>query len=193
MVAARMEPIPARSSVLEYRVAVMPDRASGRGSTAGAHRTGALFWLAGVLAACGSATVAASRTCPPTPAPARASQAAISASADRAFVALGQTATFTVIAQGSVSYTASCGHPLQLLVADASQLQVYSGTSAAGGGGSPCGAVSLGPSARAVYAVTWPVESTLPGGTYTATLLLGDRAPLVLSIAVGAQVAGCGT
>jgi len=153
-------------------------------------RVSAVFALAAMLAACGGAVASAARSCPPTPAPPRASAAGVTATADRASVAPGETITFTVIAQGAISFTAQCTGPLQLLAADSAQLQVYSATSKAGGG-SPCGAVTLAPGARAVYAVAWTLDGTLPDGTYTATLLLGDRPGLTLQIPVAPDTATC--
>ncbi len=39
--------------------------------------------------------------------------------------------------------------------------------------------------------MTWPVESSIPGGTYTATLILGDAPELTLTLAVGTLPGEC--
>ncbi len=98
--------------------------------------------------------------------------------------------TFTVVARGPSRFAAPCDGPVQLVVNDSGQLSVYSAVSATGEA-SPCGPVSLAAGRQAVYSAVWPVDSTLPGGRYTATLVLGDTPALTLTIRVGGAKSSC--
>jgi hypothetical protein len=98
--------------------------------------------------------------------------------------------TFTEVAVGPATVQVDCSEPLQVAVTDSTGLTVYSGSSA----GSPpgaCGEVALAAGAADTYQVTWPVDSSLPGGTYTATLVLGDAPELTLNLAVGTLPGDC--
>jgi hypothetical protein len=151
----------------------------------------AAAWCALALVACGSARTG-SRPCSPAPTqrPPEVSEATVTAVADRAVVAPGGTVTFTVVASGVSRFNAPCSGPLHVVIDDASQAGVYS-TSSASGPSSPCGAVALAAGGRAVYSVAWPVDPTLPGGPYEATLVLGDTPAIQLPIAVGAVKPSC--
>ncbi|MGA3183977.1 MAG: hypothetical protein ABSE52_05195 [Candidatus Dormibacteria bacterium] len=141
-----------------------------------------------LLTACGSAVAVATPTphCRPAPSLALPSAAAapVSATADQAQVDPGTTVTFTEIAAGPAMVQVDCAQPLQLIVTDDTGLSVYSGYSPAAPA-SACGEVTLAGGAIETYQVTWPVDSSIPGGTYTATLVLGDAPELTLSLAVG--------
>jgi hypothetical protein len=150
--------------------------------------------LALLLTACGGETALASPTptCRPPVVLASpvASAAPVSATADRAQVDPGATVTFVETVTGPASVQIDCTQPLQLVVADSSGLSVYSAASAGAGSGE-CGALSLAAGAGVSYQVAWPVDPTLPGGTYTATLSLGDAPQLTLNLAVGTLPGVC--
>jgi hypothetical protein len=147
-----------------------------------------------LLAACGSTVVVATPTPPCRPAPSLAQPSAaaapVSATADQAQVDPGATVTFTEIAAGPASVQVDCSQPLQVIVTDGTGLSVYSGYSPAAPA-SACGEVTLAAGASQTYQATWPVDSSLPGGTYTATLVLGDAPELSLSLAVGTLPGEC--
>jgi hypothetical protein len=110
--------------------------------------------------------------------------------ADRAAVAPGATVTFTVVATGPATYSTPCDGPMRLLVEDTTQFSVYAAVSRAGPA-SACGAVVVAAGSHEVYSVAWPVDPTLPDGTYQARLLLGDAAPLTLPIRVVRERSTC--
>jgi hypothetical protein len=143
-----------------------------------------------VLPACGTQVVAVTR-CTPAPAQAiRTSHGAFSATADARSVPPGDVVSFAVVVQGPATYKASCADPVQLLVADSAQLQVYSAT-AASGPSSPCGSVVVPGDKHVVYTVVWQVDPTLPYGSYVAELVVGDSASLRLGIALVAAPSLC--
>jgi plastocyanin len=150
--------------------------------------------LALLLTACGSALAVATPTphCRPAPSLALPSAAAapVSATADKAQVDPGSTVTFTETAAGPATVQVDCSQPLQIVVTDGTGLSVYSGSSAAAPA-SACGEVDIAGGAAESYQVTWPVDSSLPGGTYTATLVLGDTPELTLTLAVGTLPGEC--
>jgi len=97
--------------------------------------------------------------------------------------------TFTETLTGPASVDEiECAQPLQVIVTDSTALSVYSGSSAAGGA---CGTVTLVAGSSQTYQVAWPVDSSLPGGTYTATLILGSAPQLSLNLAVGTLPGVC--
>jgi hypothetical protein len=144
--------------------------------------------LALLLTACGSeaAVATATPTCRPAPTLAMpsASAAPVVATANQAQVDPGSTVTFTETASGPATLEVDCSQPLQVVVTDGTGLSVYSGYSAAAPS-TACEEVTLADGASATYQVTWPVEASIPGGTYTATLTLGDAPELTLTLAVG--------
>ncbi len=150
--------------------------------------------LALLLAACGGVVAVATPTpsCRPAPVLAAPSAAAapVSATADRALVDPGGTVAFTEIVDGPAMVEVDCSQPLQVVVTDGTGLTVYSGYSA-GAPPSACGEVSLAAGAGETYQVSWPVDASLPGGTYTATLVLGDAPELTLNLAVGTLPGAC--
>lgn len=170
-----------------------PSRA-GRGQTSLVMIGPRLAALVLLLTACGSAAGMATPTPPCRPAltlPSPAAAAApVSATADQAQVDPGNTVTFTETVTGPATLQVDCSQPLEVIVTDSTALSVYSGSSAAVGAGS-CGTVTLAPGGEASYQVAWPVDPTLPGGTYTATLALGDAPQLSLSLAVGTLPGAC--
>ena len=147
-----------------------------------------------LLTACGGVVAVATPTppCRPAPslAPPSAAAAPVSATADHAQVDPGGTVTFTEIAAGPSTVQVDCSQPLQVVVTDGTGLSVYSGYSAAAPA-SACGAVTLTTGAEETYQVTWPVDLSLPGGTYTASLVLGDAPQLSLTLAVGTLPGAC--
>jgi hypothetical protein len=151
--------------------------------------------LALLLTACGGAVAVATPTpsCRPAPSLAlpSASAAPVAATADHAQVDPGGTVTFTEIADGSATLEVDCSQPLQVIVTDGTGLSVYSGYSAAAPASACAGEVTLATGAAETYQVTWPVDSSLPGGTYTATLVLGDAPELTLTLAVGTLPGEC--
>ena len=150
--------------------------------------------LAILLTACGSAVAVATPTphCRPAPSLAlpSAAAAAVSATADQAQVDPGSTVTFTETAAGPATVQVDCSQPLQVVVTDGTGLSVYSGDSPPAPA-TACGEVTLASGAAETYQVTWPVDSSLPGGTYTATLVLGDAPELTLTLAVGTLPGEC--
>jgi hypothetical protein len=147
-----------------------------------------------LLAACGGTAATATPTPPcrsavPFPSPSAAA-APVSATADQAQVDPGATVTFTETITGPATVEVDCSEPLQVLVTDSTALSVYSGYSAAAAA-EACGTLTLAGGTSDVYQVTWPVDPSLPGGTYTATLILGDAPQLTLSLAVGALPGAC--
>jgi hypothetical protein len=144
--------------------------------------------LALLLTACGGTLATATPTPPcraaislPSPA---AAAAPVSATADQAQVDPGDTVTFTETVAGPATLEVDCSEALQLIVTDSTALSVYSGSSAATAASS-CGTVTVDPGGTLSYQVAWPVDPSLPGGIYTATLALGDAPELALSVAVG--------
>jgi hypothetical protein len=152
--------------------------------------------LALLLTACGGVVAVATPTphCRPAPSLALPSAAAapVSATADHAQVDPGGTVTFTETAAGPASVQVDCSQPLQVVVTDGTGLSVYSGYSPAAPA-TACGEgeVDLAAGAAETYQVPWPVESSIPGGTYTATLILGDAPELTLTLAVGTLPGEC--
>ncbi len=146
-----------------------------------------------LLTACGAAASATpTPRCHPAvhfPSPS-ASAAPVSATADQAQVDPGATVTLTETITGPATVQVDCSAPLQVLVTDSTALSVYSGYSAEAAADA-CGTLILAAGARQSYQVTWPVDPSLPGGTYTATLVLGDAPQLTLSLAVGALPGAC--
>jgi len=114
----------------------------------------------------------------------------VTVSADEAVVSGGDDVSFTVVVQGPDNYTAACPTPLQLLVEDDSSLRVYAGT-APSGPSSPCGDVALTGAQRAVYTAVWPVDPSLPSGTYVAHLVLGDQPDYVVQLQLGLPTTLC--
>ena len=146
-----------------------------------------------LLTACGSvATATPTPHCRPAPVlpPPHASAAPVAAAADRARVDPGGTVTITETVTGPASLRVDCSQPLQLIVTDSTDLSVYSGYSA-GAPDAACGDLSLASGDGQTYQVGWPVDPSLPGGTYTATLVLGNAPQLTLSLAVGALPGTC--
>ncbi|MGO8686406.1 MAG: hypothetical protein ACLQT7_04355 [Candidatus Dormibacteria bacterium] len=150
--------------------------------------------LALLLTACGGATALATATpsCrPPVSLPQPVTAAPpVSATADRAQVDPGGTVTFTETVTGPATVEVDCSQPVQLVVTDRTGLSVY-GSSSAAAGASACGTLVLGAGAGESYQVVWPVDPSLPGGTYTAILSLGDAPELTLSLAVGTLPGVC--
>jgi ABC-type phosphate transport system substrate-binding protein len=158
-----------------------------------AHRP--LIVAALVLTACGG-TTAAPRSCPSQPATGPHAQTGpVAVDADRRQLRAGATVTFTVTVTGPAQYQADCAGPIQLLVNDGSDIRVFAGRSAPGVRTS-CGNVQLGAGQRAVYAVAWQSDSTLPDGQYSATVLMGDQPAVTLTVPVAAGASdrpACGT
>jgi hypothetical protein len=152
--------------------------------------------LALLLTACGGEVAMATPTphCRPAPslAPPSAAAAPVSATADQAQVDPGGTVTFTETAGGPATVQVDCAQPLQVVVTDGTGLSVYSGYSPPAPA-SACveGEVAVASGVTETYQVTWPVESSIPGGTYTATLILGDAPELTLTLAVGTLPGEC--
>jgi hypothetical protein len=147
-----------------------------------------------LLTACGgtAATVTPTPTCRPVihfPSPS-ASAGPVSASADRAQVDPGATVTFTEAIAGPATVQVDCAEPLQVVVTDSTALSVYSGYSEEAAADA-CGTLTLAAGAGESYQVAWPVDPSLPGGTYTATLVLGDAPQLTLTLAVGTLPGVC--
>ncbi|MGD0448992.1 MAG: hypothetical protein ABSB36_10365 [Candidatus Dormibacteria bacterium] len=150
--------------------------------------------LALLLTACGGEVAMATptpqcRSAPSLPPPSAAATP-VSATADHAQVDPGTTVTFTETAAGPATVQVDCTQPLQVVVTDGTGLSVYSGSSPAAPA-SACGEVALASGLTETYQVTWPVESSIPGGTYTATLILGDAPELTLTLAVGTVPGEC--
>jgi len=147
-----------------------------------------------LLTACGG-TAATTTPTPPCrtaihfPAPSAAA-GPVAATADQAQVDPGATVTFTETLSGPATVQVDCSEPLQVLVTDSTSLSVYSGYSE-GVATSACGTLTLAVGASQSYQVAWPVDPSLPGGTYTATLVLGDAPQLTLTLAVGTLPGGC--
>jgi hypothetical protein len=150
--------------------------------------------LALLLTACGSGTALATATPTCRPAPSlpspEASASPVSATADRAQVDPGGTVTFTETVTGPATVEVDCSQPVQLVVSDRTGLSVYGSSSVSAGAGA-CGDVVLGAGVEESYQVIWPVDPSLPGGTYTAVLTLGDAPGLSLSLAVGTLPGVC--
>jgi hypothetical protein len=154
-----------------------------------------LALLALLLAGCGSAaaTATASRPCrtPPPASPPQTAQPPYSAAADAARVDPGGSVNFTETVTGpAVVQAVPCSGPLQLVVSDGAGLQVYSGGGAAVAAGR-CGTVTVPAGSSVSYQVPWPVDPSLPGGYYTAALVLGAGPTLSLTVAVGALPGSC--
>jgi len=115
----------------------------------------------------------------------------VSAAADQGRVDPGAQVNFTETVTGPTILQVDCQQPLQLVVTDATGLSVYSGAEAPVAAGL-CGRLSVAAGAAEAYQVSWPVDPSLPGGTYQATLMLGDAPELTLAVAVGAIPGGCG-
>ncbi len=149
--------------------------------------------LALLVAACGSvAGQAVPVPCgrpPRLPAPA-ASAAPVSATASAGEVVPGGSVTFTEAIAGPATVQVGCSSPLQLVVTDGTGLAVYSGGAPAVTG-PLCGAVAVAAGQSRSYQVTWAVDPTLPGGAYTAALVLGDAPQLSLTVAVGVRAPAC--
>ncbi len=166
----------------------------GRGQTCRWMLSPRLAALALLLTACGGTAATATPT-PPCrspiqfPAPS-ASAGPVSAVADQAQVDPGATVTFTETLAGPATVQVDCSQPLQVLVTDSTALSVYSGYSV-GAAADACGTLTLAGGASDTYQVTWPVDPSLPGGTYTATLVLGDTPQLTLTLAVGTLPGAC--
>lgn len=146
-----------------------------------------------LIAGCGAGSSPAARTpcASPSALPAPTAAAApVSAAADAGQVAPGGTVTFTETIAGPATLRIDCTSPLQVQVTDSTGLAVGSGASAAVSG-AQCGPVALAAGASQSYQVAWAVDPALPGGVYTAALVLGDAPQLSLSIAVGVQPGGC--
>jgi hypothetical protein len=140
-----------------------------------------------VVAGCGSspATSPAPTCVPASPAPSpRAAAPPAVATADRARVDPGGTVSFDVTVTGPASVTVDCQQPLQVIVTDSTQLHIYTGQSPPAQAGH-CGPLTLTAGHAESYAVSWPVDESLPGGAYSVVLLLGDAPQLTLSVAVG--------
>jgi hypothetical protein len=147
-----------------------------------------------LVAACGGGTALATATpsCRPAisfPTPA-ASVPPVSATADQGRVDPGGTVTFTETVTGPATLDVDCLQPVQLIVTDSAGLSVYGGASS-GAGGDACGTLVLADGAGESYQVAWPVDPSLPGGMYTATLALGDAPELTLSLLVGTLPGAC--
>jgi hypothetical protein len=147
-----------------------------------------------LLTACAGTTSLGSPTpvCRPPlllPSPA-ASLAPVSATADRAQVDPGATVTFVETLSGPATVDVDCSQPLQVIVTDSAGLSVYSGVSAPAPAGG-CGTLSLAAGTGEAFEVQWQVDPALPGGTYTATLALGDAPELTLPVAVGTLPGAC--
>jgi hypothetical protein len=147
-----------------------------------------------LLTACGGEVAMTTPTphCRPAPslAPPSAAAAPVSATADQAQVDPGGTVTFTETAAGPAMVQVDCAQPLQVVVTDGTGLSVYGGYSPPAPA-SACEEVDLAAGAAETYQVIWPVESSIPGGTYTATLILGDAPELTLTLAVGTLPGEC--
>ncbi|MGD1053442.1 MAG: hypothetical protein ABR950_06395 [Candidatus Dormibacteria bacterium] len=147
-----------------------------------------------LLTACGgeAALATATPSCRPAPTLSMPSAAAapVEAVADQALVDPGGTVTFTETAAGPANLEIDCTQPLQVIVTDGTGLGVFSGYSASAPA-SECGDVTLASGASTTYQVVWPVDSSIPGGTYTATLVLGDAPELTLTLAVGTLPGEC--
>jgi hypothetical protein len=153
-----------------------------------------LLMVALLLTACGPAkavaTAVACATPTPIPAPSMASPP-YTAVADVGRVDPGGTVTFTETVEGPASLQVDCAQPLTVVVTDSTGLSVYSGSSAQAQGDGLCGQLSLAGGTTQAYEVSWPVDSSLPGGDYRAALVLGDAPPLILTVAVGVIPASC--
>jgi hypothetical protein len=149
--------------------------------------------LAAALTACGSSSAAApcrppAATDPPAPG---AQAGVVSLAADRGRVDGGGSVEFTARVIGPARFHAECTGPLQVVVGDSADIHVFSAAPPATRG-VPCGVVRLPRGRAAEYAVSWPVDPTLPPGLYDATVILGDQPPAVLQVRVGPMpVTGC--
>jgi hypothetical protein len=153
-------------------------------------RVATLLTSGALLAGCG-AQAATGRSCIPPPAGlARTTQGTVSASASPASVQPGGSVAFTVTVTGPAQYSAPCTGPVQLLVADSTQLRVFA-ASADSSPASPCGAVTLRPGRRVVYSVVWQVDPTLPYGRYDAQLVVGYNTDLQLAVSIAAPAGSC--
>jgi len=152
---------------------------------------GQRIWLITLLlAACGGVSPASTGTaCPNIPAP-RDSVPPVVASADQGRVDPGGTVTFTETISGPASLQIECSGPLQVVVTDGTGLSIYTGSGSAVSG-SLCGSVTLASGASQSYQVSWPVDPSLPGGDYAASLVLGDAPQLTLTVAVGVIAGNC--
>jgi len=171
-----------------------PPETTGSGQTPPEMVRPRLAALALVLTACGGGTALATATpsCRPPlslPTPA-ASAGPVSVTADQAQVDPGAIVTFIETVTGPATLQIDCSQPIQLVVTDSTGLSVYSGYSAAAAGAG-CGALTLAAGAGESYQLTWPVDPSLPGGTYTATIALGDAPQLTLNLAVGTLPGVC--
>ena len=115
----------------------------------------------------------------------------VAATASLGRVDPGGEVTFTEALDGPATLEVGCQAPLQVVVSASSGLSVYSGSANAVSGGE-CGTVTVAAGSRQTYQATWPVDATLPGGDYTATLVLGNAPELTLPVAVGVVPGGCG-
>jgi len=112
--------------------------------------------------------------------------APVTAGADRGQVVPGDTVTFTVTATGPARiHFTECNAALRLIIIDSSQLHVFSGSAVSQQ--DTCPELILAAGQTQSVTAAWPVDSTLPGGVYTALLILGDAPQLTLAIAVGAS------
>lgn len=166
-----------------------PGAAKLAGSMASTLRRAAAAVVVLVLAACGGGANPSATACvTPAPPPAPSAVAApVSAVASSGRVDPGATVSFTVTATGPAQiHFDDCTAPLRIIVADQADDHIFSGQSVPISDPARCPTAALGAGQSLTTTVSWPVDPTLPGGVYTAVLMLGDAPQLSLSVAVGA-------
>ena len=141
-----------------------------------------------LLASCSASSVASCRPLP-TSAPLRLLFGPITLSATRASVAPGQSDTLTVTIHGPVQFSADCTEAVQVSIVDSEGVAVAipPGSQITG----RCGAVTLGATDSATYTFTWAPDPTLPSGSYTVTLALGDQKPVQMDLEIRTVDGGC--
>lgn len=137
-----------------------------------------------LLAGCGTPMVTTPGCTAPATAgapPPSATAGQLTATADTGLVAPGAMVELSVTVSGPAHLMAPCSGPLELVVVDRSGLHVFAEAPEAAKG-LPCGDVTVDSGHTTVFLVTWTPDDTLPSGTYSAVLTLGNSAPLTLPI-----------
>lgn len=140
------------------------------------------------IAACGGAGGTASTSCrapatPAQPSP-RAAVGSVSLVAGAATVPAGQTLDLHAEVAGPVRLGAPCSGPAEIVVTDHGGAHVFAATPVAAAG-ERCGDLVLAAGEHAAYDRRWTPDSTLPSGTYTVTVSVGDQAPVSVSVGLG--------